>query len=129
MPTVLWIGVGGFFGANARYLLQVWVAERWGAAFPYGTLLANLGGSFFIAFFLTLAGGRLPVSPETRLFVAIGFLGGFTTFSSFSYETFQLLAQGDGWLSLWNVVANLLLGLASVWLGVFLARLLQGGGV
>ena len=129
MPTVLWIGLGGFMGANARYLLQVWAAERWGAAFPYGTLLANGGGSFLIAFFLTLAGGRLPVSPETRLFVAIGFLGGFTTFSSFSYETVQLLLQGDGWLSLWNVAANLALGLAGVWLGVFLARLVQGGGM
>ena len=129
MPTVLWIGLGGFLGANARYWLALWLAERWGAAFPYGTLLANGGGSFLIAFFLTLAGGRLPVSPETRLFMAIGFLGGFTTFSSFSYETFQLLLQGDGWLSLLNVASNLLFGLVGVWLGVFLARLLQGGGM
>jgi CrcB protein len=123
----LWIGLGGILGANARYLLQIWAASRWGAAFPYGTLLANAGGSFFIAFFLTLAGGRLPISPEMRLFVAVGFLGGFTTFSSFSYESYQLMFEGGGGLWLLNLAANLALGLAGVWLGVFLARLLQSG--
>jgi CrcB protein len=129
MPTVLWIGLGGFFGANARYLLQLWAAERWGTGFPYGTLLVNAGGSFLIAFFLTLASGPASISPETRLFVAVGFLGGFTTFSSLSYETFQLGFQGNGWLSLLNLTANLILGLVGVGLGVFLARLLQGGRI
>ena len=115
MIQYLWIGLGGFMGANARYLLQVWAASRWGAAFPYGTMLANAGGSFLIAFFLTLAGGRLPVSPHVRLFVAVGFLGGFTTFSSFSYGSYQLMFEGGGWLSLLNLAANLALGLVGVW--------------
>ena len=128
MRPYLWIGLGGFFGANARFLVQQWAAVRWGADFPYGTMLANAGGSFVIAFFLTLAGGRLPVAPEARLFVAVGFLGGFTTFSSFSYETFQLAAR-SGWLVAGlNFAGNTLLGLAGVALGVFLARWLQGGG-
>lgn len=92
----LWIGLGGFLGANARFLVQQWAAARWGADFPYGTMIANVSGSFIIALFLTLITERFLVSPEFRLFVAVGFLGGFTTFSSFSFETFTLL-RGSGW--------------------------------
>lgn len=128
MLQYLWIGLGGFLGANARYLLQAWAASRWGPDFPYGTLLANAGGSLLIAFFLTLATGRLAVSPETRLFIAVGFLGGFTTFSSLSYETFLLLDRGGWGAAGLNLASNLVLGLAGVLLGVFLARLVQGGG-
>jgi CrcB protein len=124
----LWIGLGGFLGANARYLVQQWAAQQWGADFPYGTMLANVSGSFIIAFFLTLATGRLAVSPELRLFVAVGFLGGFTTFSSFSMETFRLVEQ-SGWAAAGlNFVGNTVLGLTGVLLGVFLARWLQAGG-
>jgi CrcB protein len=124
----LWIGLGGFLGANARYLIQQWAAQWWGADFPYGTMLANVSGSFIIAFFLTLATGRLAVSPELRLFVAVGFLGGFTTFSSFSMETFRLVEQ-SGWAAAGlNFVGNTVLGLTGVLLGVFLARWLQAGG-
>ena len=90
MLQYLWIGLGGFIGVNARYLLQQWAANQWGTGFPYGTLLANMGGSFVIAFFLTLSTGRLSISPEVRLFVAVGFLGGFTTFSSFAYTRLDI---------------------------------------
>ena len=128
MLQYLWIGLGGFIGANARYLLQQWAAGRWGADFPYGTLLANVGGSFAIAFFLTLATGRLAVAPEVRLFVAVGFLGGFTTFSSFAYETFGLGGQNGWWVAALNFVSHNLLGLAGVLLGVLLAQWLQQGG-
>lgn len=128
MLQYLWIGLGGFLGANARYMLQAWAANHWGPDFPYGTLLVNAGGSLLIAFFLTLATGRLAVSPETRLFIAVGFLGGFTTFSSFSYETFVLLDRGGWAVAVLNMASNLILGLAGVLLGVFLARLAQGGG-
>jgi CrcB protein len=124
----LWIGLGGFIGVNARYLIQLWAASHWGADFPYGTMLANVGGSFLIAFFLTLATGRLPVAPQVRLFVAVGFLGGFTTFSSFSYETLRLVEQDGWWMGTLNFVGNTALGLAGALLGIFLARLIQGGG-
>jgi len=124
----LWIGLGGFVGANARYLVQQWAANRWGAGFPYGTMLANVSGSFIIAFFLTLATGRLPVSPELRLFVAVGFLGGFTTFSSFSLETFQLLEQSGWQAALLNFLGNTVMGLAGVILGILLANLMTGKG-
>jgi fluoride exporter len=122
----LWIGLGGFLGANARYLLQQWAAQQWGAEFPYGTLLANVSGSFVIAFFLTLATGRLTVAPEVRLFVTVGFIGGFTTFSSFAYETVRLAGQSGMWLAALNFIGNNLLGLIAVLLGVLLAQLLQG---
>jgi CrcB protein len=124
----LWIGLGGFLGANARYLIQQWAAQWWGADFPYGTMLANVSGSFIIAFFLTLATGRLAISPELRLFVAVGFLGGFTTFSSFSMETFRLVEQSGWGAAGLNFVGNTVLGLTGVLLGVFLARWLQAGG-
>ena len=124
----LWIGLGGFLGANARYLVQVWAASRWGADFPYGTLLANVSGSFIIAFFLTLATGRFVVPPELRLFVAVGFLGGFTTFSSFSLETFRLAEQNGWWPASLYFFGNTILGLIGVILGIGLAQLLQGAG-
>jgi CrcB protein len=123
----LLIGLGGFIGANSRYLLHQWVANQWGADFPYGTMLINVSGSLVIGFFLTLATGRLNISPEARLLVATGFLGGFTTFSSFSYETFQLVEQSDWWAAGIYFAGNTGLGLIAVVLGIFLARWLQGG--
>lgn len=128
MWTVLWIGLGGFLGANARYWLGLWLADRFGTAFPYGTLVANTIGSFILAFLLTLATGRLSVLPGVRLFLAIGFLGGFTTFSSFSYETVGLLEQNGWGAAVLNVIANTGFGLAGVILGIVVARWLQRGG-
>jgi fluoride exporter len=121
------IGLGGFIGANTRYLLQQWAANQWGADFPYGTMLINVSGSFVIGFFLTLATGRLNISPEARLFVATGFLGGYTTFSSFSYETFRLVEQSGWWAAGINFTGNTILSMTGVLLGVFLARWIQGG--
>ncbi len=128
MLQYLWIGLGGFLGANSRYILQQWAAQRWGTMFPYGTLLANVGGSFIIALFLTLATGRFSVSPHTRLLIAVGFLGGFTTFSSYAFETVSLLGQSGWGAAALNFVANNLLGLVGVIAGVFLAQWLQSGG-
>jgi CrcB protein len=123
----LWIGLGGFIGANARYLLQQWAATHWGADFPYGTLLANVSGSFLIGFFLTLVAGRLAVAPGLRLFVTVGFLGGFTTFSSFSLETFRLFEKGGWGPAGLNFLGNTILGLLGVILGILLAQLLYEG--
>jgi CrcB protein len=124
----LWIGLGGFLGANARYLLQQWAAHQWGPDFPYGTMLVNISGSFTIGLFLTLATEQLVVSPEVRLFVAVGFLGGFTTFSSFSFETLRLIAQGGWWAAGLNFIGNIVLGFGGVLLGVLLAHLMRQGG-
>ena len=127
MPMVLWIGLGGFLGANARYWLGLWLANRWGTAFPLGTLVANALGSFVLGFLLTLAAGRVSVPSGVRLFLSIGFLGGFTTFSTFSYETISMLEQ-DNWApALLNLVTNTVLGLSGAFLGIVAARWLQRG--
>ncbi len=118
------IGVGGFLGANLRYSVQTWAAGQWGSSFPYGTLLANITGSFILAFFITLATQRASVSPALRLFFAVGFLGGYTTFSSFTIETLNLLQEGSWlWGSL-NLLGNLLFGLVGAFAGIVVARAL-----
>jgi CrcB protein len=124
----LWIGVGGFLGANMRYRLQQSAARLWGVDFPYGTMIANVLGSFLIALYLTLATGKLAMLPEARLFVAVGLLGDFTTFSSFSYETLQLVTQDRLWAAGLNLLGDVGLGLLGVFLGIALGRWLQGTG-
>jgi len=124
----LWIGLGGFLGANGRYLVTLWAANRWGTGFPYGTLMANVVGCFLIGFFLTLATEWLAIPTEIRLFVAVGFLGGFTTFSSFGFETIQLVEQSQWWVAVLNLATDVMLGLTGVILGIYLARWLQGIG-
>jgi CrcB protein len=120
------VGLGGFLGANARYLLGGWVQERWGAALPYGTFVINITGSFILGAFATLM-LRYPWSDYWRLLIAIGFVGAYTTFSTFEYETLQLLAQGRQYgAAALNVVASVVLGLFAAYLGVVCARLLTG---
>lgn len=118
------LGLGGFIGVNLRFLIQTWAANRWGPDFPYGTLLINVAGSFILGLFVTLATTRLIVSPNLRLFVAVGLLGGFTTFSSFTVETLNLL-QGGRWLpSALYLLGNVVLGLLAAMAGIILARAL-----
>jgi CrcB protein len=93
MPYVT-IAAGAVLGANARYLVSLYVTERFGTALPYGTLLINVSGSLVIGFFLTLVSERLPVNPLWRLFFATGFLGAYTTFSSYTYGAAALLREG-----------------------------------
>ncbi|MGE3797102.1 MAG: fluoride efflux transporter CrcB [Thermomicrobiales bacterium] len=89
--TVLWIGLGGFLGANARYFLGRAILERYGATFPWGTFAVNLIGSLLIGVIMESLGERMIVNPAYRLFLVVGFLGGFTTFSAFAFETASLL--------------------------------------
>lgn len=99
MESLIYVGVGGFFGANARYLLTQWtnevLAPRWGL-FPYGTLLVNLIGSFGLALFGVWLSGKTGLSPQLRLLVGAGFFGAFTTFSAFANESLALLQGGGG---------------------------------
>lgn len=104
-------------GTLARYLLQGVVQRLSGGTFPYGTLAVNVVGSFVVGFVATLALERAAVSPLWRTAILVGFCGGFTTFSAFAYETFELLRTGDPARGLLNVAAQLLLGLVAVWLG------------
>ena len=124
MLKYLLIGGGAFVGANARYLVQNWAAARWGASFPFGTLLVNVTGSFILGFFLVAATERLPVSANWRWFAAVGLLGGYTTFSSFTYETLTLF-QGERWLATALYFGgNVIVGLVAAFAGILLARAL-----
>jgi fluoride exporter len=119
----LLIGIGAILGANARYLLGGWIAGRYGTSFPYGTMMINVTGSFVIGFFLALISECFVIHPNWRLFFAIGFLGAYTTFSTFSFETFALIQQRAFVLALANGVGSVLLGQMAVMAGVILARL------
>jgi CrcB protein len=123
--NVLLVAIGGAIGAAARYLAGLWIAARFGADFPWGTFFVNVTGSFLIGIVLVLVErGTLP--GEARLFLAVGILGGYTTFSSFSYETLQLLSGGDIRPVLLNAFGQLFVGLLVVYLGVVFARALGG---
>ncbi len=116
------IGLGGFLGANARYLVSGWAAERWGASFPFGTLFVNVTGSLALGFFLTFANERALIDPRWRFFLAIGFIGAYTTFSTYAFESFAFLDERQGWLALVNLFANNLISLIGVLMGSALAR-------
>src|SRR5215467_10559951 len=107
----LLVGIGGFLGANARYLVAHWIGMRYGTSFPYGTLVINVSGSFVIGLFLVLVTERFLVDPNWRLFFSVGFLGAYTTFSTFSFESLTLIENGFWLLSLLNIVGSVVLGL------------------
>ena len=121
----LYISAGAVIGANLRYLVSLWASQRWGVGFPYGTFLVNITGCLLIGLFFGLGATRINISPELRLFFAVGFLGAYTTFSSFSYESINLLRSGDLLLSMVNIVGSNLVGLLAVIAGLWVARLLS----
>lgn len=121
--TYLAISIGAVLGANARYIVGGWVADRFGAAFPYGTLMINVSGSFLIGIVLTLATERAMTPSWFQPAVAIGFLGAYTTFSTFSYETLNLINAGSFITAGVNIGASVCGGLAGVYLGTVVARL------
>ncbi|EIW18928.1 MULTISPECIES: fluoride efflux transporter CrcB [Pelosinus] len=123
MLRIIAVAVGGSIGATARYLVSLWASERFGADFPYGTLIVNVAGCFIIGIFMTLTTERFIVNPYWRLLVTVGFVGGLTTFSSFSYETFRVLEDSNVIIALYNIGLNLLLGFAATWIGIGVARL------
>jgi len=116
------ISVGAALGANLRYLVGLWVAAGWAGALPLGTLLVNLTGSFAIGCFLGALGRRLREPPFVRLFVATGFLGAYTTFSSFSAETVALLDGGQWVIAALYVALSVGGGYGAAWAGGWLAR-------
>ena len=124
MNRFLLISIGAVLGANARYLVGLWAAGRFGADFPYGTLIVNVTGSLVLGLLMGLLAGRLTVPEELRFLVGIGFLGAYTTFSSFSVETMNLLREQSAWYALLNVLANNVGGILAAFLGLTLARLL-----
>jgi len=121
--TYLWIGIGGALGSMARYGCSRLAAEWVGEVFPWGTLFINVLGSFVIGVFATLTGpdGRIIVAPDARQFVIVGLCGGYTTFSSFSLQTLNLIRSGDILAAGLNIVGSVVLCLVAVWLGYLAA--------
>jgi CrcB protein len=121
MPYLV-IALGGALGANVRYIVNL-LAGRWlGVTFPYGTLGINITGSLVLGFFLTLATERLEIDPLWRLFFATGFLGAYTTFSAYTYESLLLLREGAYVPALAYLVGSVLGGLGGAALGIAAAR-------
>ncbi len=116
--SVLFVALGGALGSVCRYLLSIWTQSATQSIdFPYGTLAVNLIGCFVIGILAQLAETRSAFSSESRVFLFVGVLGGFTTFSSFGNETINLLKDGEMLNALANIAANVILGLTLVWLG------------
>jgi CrcB protein len=107
--------LGGATGSLARYVLGSAIMNRFGGRFPLGTVVINLSGSFLIGLSMTLLTEHW--HPNWRLLLVVGFLGGYTTFSSFEYETLGLVKDGSHWLGLLNVVGSVVLGYLAVWMG------------
>jgi CrcB protein len=123
--NVLLVAIGAAIGGVARYLIGGWLASLLGPDFPWGTVFVNVTGSFVIGVVLILVqGGALPAG--ARPFVAVGILGGYTTFSTYSYETLELITDGNYGVAVINVFVQLVLGLIGVYLGVVLGRLIGG---
>jgi CrcB protein len=123
LRAVLVVGAGGFVGSVGRYLVSGWVHRLLPySAFPWGTLAVNVSGCFLIGLFSGLADSRQLWGPELRLFVMLGVLGGFTTFSSFAYETAALARDADLARALANVALQVALGLCAAWLAYAIAR-------
>lgn len=120
----LLIGLGGFLGANARFLVSSWAARLLGTSFPYGTFLANISGSMLMGVTLAVLHDRALLASPQRHFFVIGFLGAYTTFSTFSYESMQLFQNGTVLLGVLNIVSSVVVGLLAVVCGFWIGRLL-----
>lgn len=122
----LLVGSGGFLGANLRYWLGGFIQARSGAVFPWQTLAINATGSLVMGLFMGLSLSEA-WNPNWRLFFAVGVLGGYTTFSTFSYETVALIGSGSYAPAVGYIIGSVLTSVAGAWLGLVLARLLGGG--
>ena len=116
------VSLGAIVGANLRYILSRYAAKVLGPVFPYGTLIINVTGSFIVGWFMIWTTERVLVDPRWRLLVVVGFCGGFTTFSSYAFESMAYLEQGQWLLMTTNILANNLLCMAAAIAGMALAR-------
>jgi fluoride exporter len=122
MTKYLMVCIGGGIGSLLRFWVGGYVGNRLGTRFPYGTFLINCTASFLIGFILTLLAERSNWSPNWRYLIPIGFIGGYSTFSTFEYETFRAFQDGELLISGLNVVLSVVVGFVSVWLGVITGR-------
>jgi len=123
MEKVLIISLGAVTGALSRYWLGLWAVSKWGSDFAYGTLLINLAGSFVLGLFLALNLDKGMFTPNARYLVAVGWCASFTTYSTFSWETFRYLQEGNLKLAAANVTLTLVGCLLATWAGVVTAKI------
>ncbi len=116
------IGVGGFAGAITRYALAVWIGQRWGRSFPLGTFVINISGSLLIGLLMPLLTERFIVNPQWRLLLVVGFLGAYTTFSTFEYETGALLKDGEWLFAGMNVLLSVTVGFIALKIGEVISK-------
>ena len=124
MQTVLFIAVFGALGCVSRYYLSGWTYEKLGWGFPWGTLSVNVAGAFIIGLIMELGLRNANLPANLRIGLVTGFLGGLTTFSTFSYETFKLLETGRFLVAFSNVMISVSVCLLSTWLGIVVAKAL-----
>lgn len=122
MMNFLSVALGGALGALSRYSLGIWIANKWIHDFPLPTFLINISGAFLLGFLNTLFLDKFTVSPEMRLAIGVGFLGAFTTFSTFGYETILLIKDGNFFTAGIYTFSSLFLGFLGVYLGMEIAR-------
>lgn len=119
---IMGVMLGAAVGGGARYVLGGWIAERWGASFPWHTLAINLVGAFLLGMLMALSAERSLIAPQLRLFIGVGILGGFTTFSTLSYESIALIEQGMFVQGATNMFGSAVLGLGAVLAGLLVGR-------
>ena len=117
MMNIVFVGLGGFIGASTRYLISLYASKLFTSKIPIGTLTVNILGSLIIGIVMELTLKTSLISPHMKLFLTTGFLGGLTTFSTFSYETKELIEKGELLLAIFNIALNLLLSLGGAILG------------
>ena len=120
MDKYLVVLAGAGLGGLARYVAGTWVMVKYGGRFPLGTFVINVTGSFLMGVLMTLLTERLNPHPNWRLFLVVGILGGYTTFSSFEYEAYQAVRDGARWMGMLYVTGSVLVGYLGVWLGAML---------
>lgn len=122
LRTILIVGTGGFIGSVMRYLVQFYVEKGMSSTFPMGTLIANIAGSFIIGMVFAIAEKGNLMSSEWRIFLTVGICGGFTTFSAFAYNNFNMIKEHSYGQLLFNLGGNIFLGILAVYLGIILIR-------
>jgi fluoride exporter len=120
--SILLVGIGGFVGSIARYLVSILLAGYASTVFPFATLIVNLAGCFLIGLLFALSERGNILSPEWRIFLTTGFCGGFTTFSTFSYESLRLMNDGEYLYMALYVLISVIIGLAATYIGILIVR-------
>lgn len=114
---------GAGIGGGLRYALSGWVAQRWGTTFPWGTFAVNISGAFLLGVLMTASVDRTAISPAWKLFLGVGILGGYTTFSTLSFESVALMQRGLVWQGALNMFGSAVVGLVAVLAGVLVGRM------